>query len=186
MKKIVCLILCLSFALCLCACGDNNGGGKKAAAKVEKYAKAGDMPEVEYSLGTAVDKIITDLDARQPQADDEHGHESVYMTYEVLERTIIATGTVNYYYDTDKKQDGISYIVNFGDAYGFEQGTLLDDVKTAMEKCGHAAEREDVYSADIFFLPTINDIEALEYKFGDNTVMFVFQNNCLCACALFR
>lgn len=184
MKKIVCLALCLILAVLLCGCAQSKDSAPKASVNVKKYALSGEMPEIEYALGADVDKIIADYEKLNAQeTDDEHA--SHYMTYEIGERTIIATGDVNYYYDTDKKANGISYIVNFSDAFGFKQGSVLSDVKQAMEKSGFSAEREDVDSQDIFFLPFIDGLEVLEYKFEDRTVLFVFQNNCLCACALF-
>lgn len=186
MRKLVCFALCIVFAFSLCGCSKDKDNSKvKSNVNVEKYALSGKMPEVDYALGQDVDALLSDLDKLNAQLSSNAEHESLYMTYEIGERTIIATGEVNYYYNTDKKDDGISYIVNFGNAFGFEQGSILSDVKDKMENRGFSAERKDVHSDDLFFLPMIDGLEVLEYKFKDRTVLFVFQNNCLCACSLF-
>ncbi len=185
MRKLVCFALCLILALSFCGCSKDKDSGVKSKINVEKYALAGEMPEVDYGLGHDVDSLISDLDKLNQQLSSDAEHENLYMTYEIGERTIVATGEVNYYYNTEKKDEGISYIVNFGNAFGFEQGTILSDVESRMEKLGFSTERKDVNSNTLFFLPMIDGLEVLEYKFKDRTVLFVFQNNCLCACSLF-
>lgn len=171
MKKFLSLIICAIFVLSLTACSENgtktNGGGE-----IERYAKAGQIKEVEYKLG---DDVTTTKEA-------------LYMDFETGDYTVMSDGNVSCCYVTDKKSDGITHIINNGTSYGFEQGTISTQVRDAMSKLGYDTTERDADKSELFFLPGSANMNmtVLEYKFDENTVLFVFEDSALSATVIFK
>ena len=188
MKKIFSLILCVAFVLSLSACG-----GKGSKSDVEYYAKRGQIMDVDYTLGGDVDAAQQALSAKymsfangEGELDEEN--EAFYVDFESGEYTVMTDGNVICCYVTDQKQDGITHIIKNGDAYGFELGIISSQLRDAMSKNGFNATERDADKSELFFLPGSANMNmtVLEYKFDENTVLFVFQDSALSATVIYK
>lgn len=186
MKKIISLVLCLCTAFLFVGCGEKEEKAEPYEIDVNYYAKLGAMPEVEYALGADVDHIITAEEAADAEDDtDGHDHTS-FFTYEEGERTLLVTGGTNYYYDTDNKDAGISYIVNFDASYGFALGTYSVEIENALKTLELEGKKHTATEGEVFYIPGNAQLTVLEYTFEKNTLKFIFQEDMLCATALYK
>lgn len=182
MKKLLCMALgfCILFVFTSCGAAKTASEGDKV--DVEYYAKLGKIPESEYSLGAGIDEMQAKLSAAF-----ESAGEDADVVYEVSEgeRTVgINTGATQYYYMKDKKTAGVGFMVNYEKAYGFEPGTVIIEVRDALEK--FKADEHEASGNELFFLPVTENNTVLSYTFGKYKLMFVFQDNALCATAIYN
>ena len=186
MKRIIALILCLCFAFTLCACGEEEEKIEQYGVDVNYYAKHGEIPEVEYKLGADVDKIIADVEKAQEETEDDgHGH-SAYNVFEEGDRSLLVTSGTNYYFDTDNKSAGVSYIVNFDASYGFALDTYSIEIKEALETLGLKSTLREADKEEVFYIPGAMNLSVMEYTFEKCTIVFVFQEDKLCATAIHK
>lgn len=183
MKRLLALLLCLFIMLTFAACGKEKtkNNNETHSVDVEYYAKIGQIPEHKYHLGSDAKEMKEDFDAEdQKNADEsEDGHtHSVYSLMEDDDYTILAYENANYYYKDDGK---ISAIVSLDSSYDFQIGDFASQIKKVVGE----AEEKDGNKEAIFFLPAPDSYTYLEYTFGENTLVFVFESNSLCATALY-
>lgn len=178
MKRILSLIMALVLCFVFTACG--KGKDKKSATvDIDYYAKLGQIPECSYALGEDPETVKNELSAL---AESEEGHEIVYNVTEGENNVLIEDGTFSYYYKKAKPEDGIGCIVDFGTAYGFEVGTIILEIKEAI---GEIFVEEEMNDENSFFMFGIENGTVLRIENEGNTVVFVFQDNALCATAIF-
>ncbi len=177
MKKALCLLLSVIFIFSLTAC---NNGSKfdKDSVDIEYFAKLGQMPECEYSLGASVAEVKDQLSAAA-----EEDEEKYFYVDEGENTVLLDNGTYNFYYLKNKESDGISYIVNYATAYGFEIGTVILEVENALADFDYT--KEQISNENAFFLLGPAEGNVIKLEFEENTIMFVFQNNALCATAIY-
>ena len=180
MKRLVCILLCLVFAFSFTACGNEEKKEKKDGIDIEYYAKLGQMPELNYALGTDVEKVKNELSAT---AESEEGEHSVYSVTEGENNVLIDNGEVCYYYKKATPEKGISYIVNYDKAYGFEIGTISLEVKEALKE--YNPIEEQLTEENAFFMFGVQNGTIIKCEIENNTVLFVFDENALCATALY-
>ena len=187
MKRIIALILCLCFSFTLCACGEKEEKVEKYGVDVNYYAKLGQIPEVEYKLGADVDKIIEALDKAEAEYAEENGHQhGTYNVFEEGERSLLVTSGTNYYFDTDNKAAGVSYIVNFDASYGFAPDTYSIEIKEALETLGLKSTLREADAEEVFYIPGAMNLSVMEYAFPKCNIVFVFQEDKLCATAIYE
>ncbi len=191
MKKILSLVLCMIFVLSLTACGGENTKKEKHNIDVQYYAKLGQINDVDYKLGDDVDKTLKSLSAEYSKYQNGEGEfdeeaEAFYYDFESGKYTVMTDGNVSCAYVTDDKKSGITHIVKFGDVYGFNTGTVSTKLRDTMAAAGFEATERNAKSGELFFLPgSANmDMTVLEYKFKENTVLFVFQEHALSAAVI--
>ena len=186
MKRIMAFILCACMVFLLSACAEKEEKTKtEHSVDVEYYAKIGQIPEHTYHLGADADEMeeaFEEEDERNEENAENDPDAHLHSVYGLMERddySILSYNGANYYFKDDGK---ISAIVSLDDAYGFKIGQLSPEIKKALSKFETEEKKgtEDV----IFFLPAAESYTYFEYKFGENTVIFTFQNNALCAVAL--
>ena len=180
MKKLLCLVLCIIFVFSFTACGAS-GGQKGHSIDIKYYAKLGQINDIEYKLGGDIDSAQKSLSANSEDTSDEHGHEEFYYDYESGDYTVLTNGSVCCCYKTQDKSSGITHIVKYGDAYGFNQGTISTQLRDIMNDLGFQATEREANQNELFFLPSSADITVLEYQISNNTVLFVFQEHALSA-----
>lgn len=194
MKKIICLLLSLGLIFTLFGCSDDNKENKNTI-DLEYYAKLGEMPEAKYSLGDKPEKIIEELSAEvteyeknhQEDIGHNHDHDEQQPYFEVTEgknNVLLDNGSLCYYYNKANKDKGISYIVNYDKAFGFELGTVSLEVKESLNKINFTEEvlsQENAFFADYVLNGTV-----LKAEFEKSTVIFVFQENELFATAIYN
>ena len=194
MKKILSVLLCAMFVLSFAACGEGEEKVKPIGIDVEYYAKIGQIPELEHKLGDDADEIISNFeeehknitDATSGSIDHDHTEGGYIGTYDNGEYTTIATTGINYFFDSNKKKDGINRIVSLNGGYGFSNGDLIIEVKKAMESYGHTADERAATEKEAQACGLTDGMTCLEYTFDKNAVIFFFQENALCAVTLFR
>lgn len=179
MKKLLSIYLCLIFVFALCGCGGNNEKKiEKHNIDVEYYAKLGKLSDADYALGDEVEGVKKKL--QESSSDDEE--DISYSEYSMGENTILSDGEYCCVYPTSEEQNGISYVIKFGGSYGFEQGAVSTFVKEKMTSIGFEANERGAESGELFFIPISSGTPTvLQYDFGENTVLFVFEQNALCA-----
>ena len=176
MKRLFCLLL--TVVLCLSFAGCKEEKTKEADLDIAYFADLGQMPECEYSLGTESDKIEAEY-VKQAEEDEEY----YYNIQEGKSNVLIENGTYKFYYKKDKKDEGIGYLVSFDTAYGFEIGTVSLEVKEALGDFKYTEEK--LNEKNSFFLLGAQNGSVIKCQSKKNTVMFVFDNNALCATAIY-
>ena len=182
MKRLICFILVFVSLFSFAGCKKDKNNTDKNGVDIKYYASLGQMPECEYKIGTPVADIKNDLTAEENnKSEQDHDHET-YQIIEGAKSVLIDCGSFGYYYLKEKESSGISYIVNYGKAYGFETGTLITDVKTALGELKYSEEA--ITSENAFFMLTAGGT-LLKCSFEKHTVLFMFENNALCATAIY-
>lgn len=191
MKKLFSLFLCCAIVLTLTACGEKKKNNT-SEIDLEYYAKTGIMPEAEYNLGSDAEDVISklskqkeDFDKGQMQETNDDHSETAFI-FEVTEgekNVLIDNGVINYYYNKDNKQNGISYIVNYDTAFGIKIGTLISEVQNKLSD--YDLKSEKMAENDVFFAPYIIDGSVLKLRIKNVEFMFVFQENELIATAMY-
>ena len=187
MKKIFSLALIAIMLLSLVACGKEEDKVDAYSVDVNYYANLGEIPEVEYKLGANVDDMIAALKAEEEAHMEGNDHQhATYTVYEEAERSMILTSGTNYYYETKSKDEGVSYIVNFDASYGFALGTYSVEIKEALGTLELEGEVREPSDDEVFFIPGSADLTVLEYTFKKCKLKFVFEEDMLCATALYK
>lgn len=180
MKRIIGLFLCLIF-ICTVFVGCNGNNDKDKITSdidVEYYAKLGKMPECQFSLGADVDEVDEKLKEIYNDSD-----EAYYDVIKGKNSVLIDGGTFMYYYEKEKKDKGVSLIVNNDTAYGFEGGTFNIEITEALSDYEYE-EITDIEN-ELFFLKSFEGVSGIKYTFGDNIVIFAFSDNALTATAIY-
>lgn len=180
MKKFLSLILCIGFIFCFTACGKDGNKFEKDGVDVEYYVKLGQISGVDYKLGDDVEKTKSAL----KELVDEHG-ESLLYEMEVGDYTVMNVGEFACCYKTDDVSLGITHVIKYGEAYGYDIGTISTQVRDGMSKAGFDTTERDAQKGEVFFLPSSSTFTVLEYTVKENTVLFVFEENALCATVIF-
>ena len=185
MKKITALILCLILAFAFCGCGKEKENKKAAhSVDVEYYAKLGQIPEHKYTLGADAsameDEFKAEDEANSTEEADGHTH-SVYSFMEMDGYSFLSYANANYYFKDDKN---VGCIVSFDTSYDFQIGALTVEIEEALNE--FPTEEKQGNSDVLFFLPSAESYTYLEYTFGENNVIFAFQNSSLCAVMIYN
>ena len=179
MKKIISVALIFILAISFTACGNKDTSSDGNSVDVEYYAELGSMPESKYSLGQDIDTLKTELEELYNTVE-----EAVYNVVEGETTVQLDSGTFQFYYVKDKENDGISYIVNFDEAYGFKTGTVSVEIKDALKEFKYV--EEDLNDDNSFFVLGATEGNVIKYEFSKNTVSFVFVNDALYATAIYK
>lgn len=177
MKKLLAICLCFVLTFVFAACGDRDK--YEEVVDVEYYANIGQMPETDYAIGAKIATVKSELEAAAEQSEDVG-----YYCNEGFEYTIIGDGNFSYCYENEKENEGITTIVSFGETYGFAHGESLTRVKEVMEALEITAEEREPESGELFFLPVSSNPSVLQCDFEKYTILFVFEENSLCAGAI--
>lgn len=193
MKKLFSILLSVILVFSFAACGDKEKDNKNTI-DLEYYAKLGQIPEMEYTLGTDVDTVTDQLNAKMEQhqeeheddSDHSHDHNEQEFMFQVLEgenNVLLDNGTKNYYYNKKNKEDGISYIVNYDTAFGLEIGTVSVQVKESLSD--YELKEENISEENAFFATYISEGTVLKAEIDEVVILFVFQENELFATAMY-
>lgn len=175
MKRISAFIMVLCLISGLCACGKKSGNDYKF--DVAALASEGKMTESKFNLGTDPGVI------KNAYSDTDNSAEESFTESEGASTKKLSIDNFDYHYYKEYADNGISVIVNFGDAYGFENGLAMskDVVDAVKGKYTLAAATED----QMYFLRGAADnCEVLSYTFGDYRLDFYFIDYFLSATTL--
>ncbi len=180
MKKFLCIALCITLAsICLTSCKKDNKNSVKGLVDIASFAKKGQIDTCKYKIGDNADDVVSALKEKANAAQDEA--DSICEVYEGNEYTTIVTSNVNYYYNNDDKEKGISCIACLKKAFGFELGTDLKTIKEAEENFKLSGTERSLTEKEAKMLNAYYNSTALEYDFSKCRIIFIFENNCLMA-----
>lgn len=188
MKKILCVCLCLFLLASAAGCGKKEQEEKKYTADMDVayYVRLGQLPECgEYSLGCDVDGLIADFEALQQSTEtgtQEGDAAFFYFLNEQEDYVSLRTGEAEYCFRPDARDGGISCMVSYTDAFGFESGSISIEIKEALSEY---SLRESTGGSGMPFLSTADSTEYYTYTFEPYAVTFVFTDNALCAAAVY-
>ncbi len=177
MKKIISILLSLLLLFSFTACGDNSKSNSDIA-DLSYFAKLGQIPECEYKIGDSTETVNAELKKAAETSED-----AVYDFIEGEENALIDGGLYNFYYKKENAQKGISYIVSYDKAFGFEIGTLWVEIENAYEDIKF--KQEEMNDNNSFFLLGNPEGKVLKTEVSDYTVSFLFVDNALCATAIY-
>ena len=177
MKKIICLFLSFIIIFSVSACKDNSDKNN-SSVNIEDYAKIGIIPECEYKLGDSASQVENTFKKKynedsEFQFDKTEGELSVRLS----------NGKQLYYYIKDKVDKGISYIVTFEKAFGFDIGTVSLEIENSLDKYNY--KKENLNSDNGFFMLGEPQGEIIKCDFSNYTLQFVFIDNALCATTIY-
>lgn len=179
MKRAFCLLFAVILIFGLVSCKKEKDSTNVDRVDIEYYANLGEIPECEFALGDSVEDIEKTLSERA-----EESHEVFYNQVEGKNNVLIEDGTHAYYYVKSNKENGVSYIVSYETAYGFEIGDVSIQIKEAISDIEYT--EEELNENNSFFLYGEGEGNVLKCKFEKNTVMFVFRENALCATVIYN
>lgn len=182
MKRIIALVLSLTFVFSLCGCKD---GTKKDGngVDIEYYANLGQISENEISLGTKYEDLKSALEKKQKEYEDK-GEHYAYNEYEGENDVLISDGTYDYYYKKSDTNKSISYMISYTDAYGFMLGDIVVEVEKKLKDYEVSSEKANDTNA-FFYIGDYSNAEILKVSFKENTVIFLFEDNALTATAIY-
>lgn len=183
MKRIIAILLCLTFVFSFVGCksGKKNGGN---GVDIEYFANLGQIPENDITLGTTPEKLKQTLDKRGEEA-EKNGEHYGYNEVEGENNVLVEEGPYDYYYKKANPQNGVAYIVSYLDAFGFKIGDIIVEVE---KKLGdYEVEKLSANESNAFFyFGDYEKAQILRITFKKNTVLFLFEDNSLCATAIYR
>ena len=195
MKKLLALVLCFVFVFSFAACGEKEDK-KSDRVDLQYYAKLGKIPELSYTLGSDCDKVKKELSdiyeeylANDPHntPDHDHDHYAEDTYFEVVEKddyVFLNSGNKYFFYKNDEKKNGISYIVTFGDAFGFKMGDFIYEIKNALPNVEF--KEETITEGKLFFDEYLTDGTTLTAEFDGVSIMFVFLEGELYGTAMYK
>lgn len=185
MKKVLALMLSCLFLFCLTGCKDGetkkNGSG---GVDIEYYAKLGQIPENEITLGTKPEKVKETIENRENESEDDHEH-SGFNEIEGTNNVLIEEGSYDYYYKKANPEKGVGYMVSYAESFGFKTGDIISEVETALKSYDVKKEKASEKNA-FFYFGDYSNAQILKIAFEKNSVLFLFENNALCATAIYR
>lgn len=183
MKKIIGILLATVITFSFAACSKENNESEIKPLDLEYFANLGKIPECDYALGESVEKVNDEL-SKSAEAIASQGGDVVYNVLEGDKTVCMDNGTDVYYYTKEKAENGIAFIVCLDKAYGFPLGTVSIEIKEAFKNLEYTEEPADDNNS--FFVFGLNNASVLRYSIGKNTVLFVFEDNALCATAIYN
>lgn len=185
MKKILCFLLAVLCVTVFCSCGkQKKENSKDEGTDISYYAKLGQIPECKYKLKENAEDILNELEKESKNS--ESSDSGFYTTYEAKEETTIVTESVNYLFATQKKNEGITAIISFGDSFGFKLGTSPEALKKAVKNYCDEPEERPLTEKERSLFSGNDDTVCLQYDFDNSYAVFAFEENGLYATALFN
>lgn len=196
MKKIFCLMLALVFVFSFAGCGNGDETDTSSvasrAAEIEEYIKKGSIPEIPFAVGTDVDDVEDYYNDMMEQLEAEHSddeghiHSDDDIYFEVTKGNLsvtMDTGKMKYFYEKAKKSKGVSVILTFEDAFGFEvMYTTKNDIEEALS--GLSGKTLSATEDDLYFLSYASEAIILRYEIDRYRLDFYFDDNTLMATVL--
>lgn len=191
MKRIVCIILAVLFVLPFAGCKKKDDGNSSSQYDVDiaYYLSVGQFKEAKFGLGTDPQLIENEAVAEgenvaEGNTGDDHDEANQIRFQEGVVSCHYISGPFYYYYNKGKENDGISLIVNFDTAYGFQVGTSTDfEIKNAVSSMNPVMT--DATDDDLFFMfMSTEGYEKLTCTSGKYELNFFFKDGILVCSAI--
>lgn len=168
MKRLLCALILIALLFAFAGCNEKpttaNGG-----LDIAYYADLGSVPESDVKLGDDVPK--------ETEEDD------TYFFIEDGKNSYFSSGDFMYFYDPDAKETKVYAIAALSKFFGFEIGAVSIEVTDTLTAAGIEYTERAASEKDVFFLPS-GDFTVVECKNLKNSLVFVFEENSLCAALL--
>ncbi len=181
MKRIVALTLSLLLIFGLCGCKDGKKKGGDGV-DIEYYAKLGQIPENDITLGTTPENLKSVLDKRSVEA-EKNGEHYGYNEIEGDKNVLVEEGPYDYYYKKADPKAGLDCIISYVDAFGFTLGDIISEVEGKLTDYEIIKENANERNA-FFYFGDYSKAQVIKIEFEKNTVLFLFEDNALCASAI--
>lgn len=166
MKRIIAFSLCLFICLSLAAC--NSGDEKQThGVDIAYFAEMGTFPECDYRIKDSIP--------------DVNAEDSPFMAVTDKQPPYVTDGSYSFYYDASAKNQQITKIASFGACLGFETGSIIIEITDALDEQGIKYTEREPKKNELFFLPSGGERTVIECKDLKNPLIFVFEDNALCA-----
>ena len=184
MKRIICIVLCLSLVFCLAACGKKDSGivSSTGSGEIDRYAKKGEIPELDVKLGKSVDEFKAEY-----PLDSEDADEGKVLLFEDEGELSVCLATLDayYYYEKAKKDSGISVIaVTTGEVFGLKLGDTATKSDVTALLAAEYTESSATAEQQFFIYEPHADCKMLSAEFGSVRIDFFFTNDFLFAVTL--
>lgn len=166
MRKLVCTLLCLLLLFPFAGCKKDTES-LKSGVDIEYYVNLGAIPESDIKIGDGV-----------PENSEENDD---YFFSESGSDSYFSNGDFIYYYDSSKKNAKVKAISAFSKFYGFEIGAVTIEISDMLDSRELKYTEREPKEDELFFLPSSGNFSVIEYKAQKHTLLFVFQDNSLCA-----
>lgn len=177
MKKLISLLLCLSFVFAFSSCKESEV--ENVYSTLEHYATLGRMPEAAFALGADIETSNSELSKAAEQDENKF--------YDFAEGTTtgyFTDGDFEYFYSLDNTGAGIGYVVSYSTAFGFPTGTVITEIEAAIK--GSDYQKTELSADDVFFLMGVSEGTVIKCKFEKCTISFIFIDNVLCASTIYH
>ncbi|MBR4909934.1 MAG: hypothetical protein IKZ47_01255 [Clostridia bacterium] len=185
MKKAL-LIICAALMLFAAGCKKDAKATVEHSVDIAYYADTGAVPGAAFKAGETVSEGFEE-------------NENMFVV-ENGARSFASSGDYYYYFDIDSPPFTVDAVVSFTDCYGFDIGTVSIEVTKVLEAQGIKYNEHEPANEELFFLPgagtvyseedsasgrkierTVVECTSLKHK-----LIFVFEENALCAAACFK
>ncbi len=184
MKKIICIVLCLSLVFAFAACGKKDGSitSSTGSGEIDRYAKKGEIPELDVKIGKSIDEFKAEY-----PPDSEDADEDKVLLFEDEGELSVCLNTLDadYYYEKAKKDKGISVIaVTTGEVFGLELGDTVTKSDVTALLAAEYTESTATAEEQFFIYEPHADCKKLTAEFGSIRIDFFFTNDFLFAVTL--
>lgn len=170
MRRIAALFLCLIILAFASGCKDRNASASHDV-DIPYFTDMGALPECELKLGDS----LPDLEKEENAG---------YMSFSDSKPPYISDGSFSFYYDAASEEKTVTKIAAFNTAFGFETGDIVIEITDALDGQSVEYAERDPHDGELFFLPAGNNRSVVECKSLKTPLLFVFEENALCAVLL--
>lgn len=188
MKRFIALFLALLIVCSFAGCKSEGKDGEGYSVDIQYYISVGQIKEAQFSLGTPIADIEKEISKHSAEEHSGDGHDDSIVFVEGFDYNFYSTADFDYYYNPDKEDKGVSFIVGSADIYGFSVGQSgLYEVQSALELeelkpvLGEAEEEEFFFS-----MVSLEGCKKLTCTFENKTLVFYFENDILIAGVIFN
>lgn len=181
--SIVFLALLLIFTMVGCKTKDDKNTSSNQPTdryNLSEYMKSGRIPEADYSIGTAIDVVLSHNDG---QADDKEADTDAEI-YEITgnRSTYVPVEDYLYYFENGKREEGVSSIVSQGKAFGFEVGAFTSKSDVIEAFPSYKYTERSLNNNQIYFVPfELEGSIAVTYEIENWRLDFIFYEGSLFA-----
>lgn len=188
MKRIIALLLAAVLVLPFSGCKPREKKQDGYSVDIQYYITVGQIKEAQFALGTPIADIEKEMNSHSADEHAGDGHDDGIVFVEGNEYSFFSTSDFDYYYNTDKKDKGISFIVGSSDIYGFSVGQSgFHEVQSALNVeelkpvSGIALEEEFFFS-----LVSLEGCKKLTCTKENKVLVFYFENDILIAGVIYN
>lgn len=170
MRKISIFFLCLLFVFISVGCKEKDNKSSHSV-DIKYFADMGAIPECDYKIGDNL-------------PDDNTIEESGMVILNDQSPAFIMNGAFYLYYDRKDDKPKFQKIAAFDTAFGFENGSITIEISDVLDEQNIEYTEREPDKDELFFLPKGDGRTVIECTSLKHNLIFVFEENALCATLL--